>query len=91
MVIKRSTLRQVAITLVICLDIGVFSGCADFWPKPLTPIYAINSEELNFVQTIYDSNDPNKVLYYEICTDGKHTGAYLSNRVLKQIFKVDIK
>ncbi|MDD5381873.1 MAG: hypothetical protein PHG53_09605 [Phycisphaerae bacterium] len=69
----------------------IISGCNPFEQDTLTPIYAIKGEELQFVKTVYDVNDPNKVDYYRIETTGKHTGAYLSNRVLKKIFKVEIK
>lgn len=75
---------------VFVLLVLLVAGC-ESKQGDLTPIYAIKGEELNFVKTVYDANDPNEVLCYKICTDGKHhTGAYLSNRVLKQIFKVEI-
>lgn len=84
----HSTLHQVALFLLFTVIVG---GCEYITPKPLTPIYAIKGEELNFVKTIYDVNDPNKIVCYKICNDSNNTGVYLSKRVLRQIFKVEIK
>ena len=91
---KRTSLSHKARTLVVCLIIGLFAGCEYLAPKqPLTPIYGVKPAEINFLKMIVDPNDPDKVLRYEIMPEnsGEHTGVYLSNRVMKQIYGVQVK
>ena len=66
------------------------AGCESITEKR-DIIWGFNETELNPVKAVYDPNDPNKVIYYEVTTKKDHTGWYVSRGIMKQTFKIEVK
>jgi hypothetical protein len=72
-------LKILSVSLILML---LIAGCGE----KRDIIWGFNETELNPVRMV-DVND----VYYEVCENGKHTGWYISNRIMKQVFKVEVK
>lgn len=82
-------LTTVKSKLLVVFLLVVFAGCQNSIKRDI--IYGFWETELNPVKAIYDVNDPNKVTSYVITSRKDHTGWYISNRVMKKAFSIEIK